>query len=358
MLFLLGKKKIVINEAWLGPGKKDGEIRKLKPEDDALHVDLKAKKKFEWWYFDARFDNGYTCVVFFYAAHLETGVPQVRIEIYTPEGKKLEAFKDYKVDEIVISEKEADIQFGNNYIKVDYTDPNLPKYTLHAKEGNLSADLSYKNLVEGWIPGKGRTTYGDKDYFAWSVPIPRAEVEGKIKINGEPMNGKGSGYHDHNWGNFDVARAISYWYWGRLYTENFTVIYAYVKTNRNYGSHASKPLMIAKNEKVIISNGEWNLIQRDMNYSKVVKNNYPKYLEFDLDDVFNIKITVNKILDEQSLIQGRIKRFLANKLLRLFPGYFRFNSDFELDLKIDEGSYFEKGTTLNEMVIVRRIDET
>ena len=48
-----------IKEKWLGPGKKDGEIKPIKPRDDALHIDINKKGTREWWYFDARLDNEY-----------------------------------------------------------------------------------------------------------------------------------------------------------------------------------------------------------------------------------------------------------------------------------------------------------
>ncbi len=32
-----------VKEGWLGPGRKDGKIISIKPEDDGLHIDMKEK---------------------------------------------------------------------------------------------------------------------------------------------------------------------------------------------------------------------------------------------------------------------------------------------------------------------------
>ncbi|MHA1457324.1 MAG: hypothetical protein ACTSR5_15325 [Promethearchaeota archaeon] len=62
-------KKPIITEAWTGPGRKDEKITVFKPEFDAIHIDMKQRGNSEWWYFDARLDNGYTVVAFFRAKH-------------------------------------------------------------------------------------------------------------------------------------------------------------------------------------------------------------------------------------------------------------------------------------------------
>ena len=63
-----------VREGWTGPGRKDGVISKVTPEDDALHIDLGRKGMYERWYFDARLDGDYTVVVFFHASNPNPGI--------------------------------------------------------------------------------------------------------------------------------------------------------------------------------------------------------------------------------------------------------------------------------------------
>ena len=57
-----------------------------------------------------------------------------------------------------------------------------PVHRLHLSEGDLTFDLTFENEVPTWMPGGGRTTYGDRDYFAWCVGAPRAKVSGTVRI--------------------------------------------------------------------------------------------------------------------------------------------------------------------------------
>jgi len=47
---------------------------------------MDKKGNAEWWYFDARFDNGFMVVGFFRAKHERTGKTGVEITIYKPDG--------------------------------------------------------------------------------------------------------------------------------------------------------------------------------------------------------------------------------------------------------------------------------
>ena len=64
--------KTIVIEGWTGPGRRDSVIEPLKPVDDALHMDKRGM--YEWWYFDAHLDNGYTIVVFFHASNPNPGL--------------------------------------------------------------------------------------------------------------------------------------------------------------------------------------------------------------------------------------------------------------------------------------------
>ncbi|NHJ14804.1 MAG: hypothetical protein EAX95_14080, partial [Candidatus Thorarchaeota archaeon] len=68
-------------EGWTGPGRRDGTILPLTPEDDALHIEVGKKNQFEWWYFDAHLDGGYTLVAFFYASYPNPGLDQGKIGV-------------------------------------------------------------------------------------------------------------------------------------------------------------------------------------------------------------------------------------------------------------------------------------
>ena len=62
----------VIDE-WSGPGEKDGTIVPITPRENAVNREA-SKSKFygEWWYFDARLEDGHVVVGFLQASELMT----------------------------------------------------------------------------------------------------------------------------------------------------------------------------------------------------------------------------------------------------------------------------------------------
>ncbi|MFX1281063.1 MAG: hypothetical protein ACFFA3_17060 [Promethearchaeota archaeon] len=345
-----------IKEAWFGPGRKDGQIRPITPKDDALHIDMGKKGTREWWYFDARLDNGYTVVGFFRAKHERTGKTGVEITIYKPDGKKVQNVIDYPHSTLIASKEIPDVQIGNNFIKVDYTSKELPIYEIFIDEGEFGFHLKYSAKVHGWKPGEGYIEFGKSKQFGWVIALPRAEVEGFIKVDGETIQVKGIGYHDHNWLNFNFALIIDYWYWGRIYSsEGSTVIFAYIKCNKRMENYPIQVLMIARNEKIYLSTGEYELVQDNFEYNDKADNEYPKSLVFSFGNGNKITIEVQEIIDADNLLfeLGIISRFLVKNLLRKKPGYFRLNSKFQLNLQFEGKSNIEKGTTLHEMVIAK-----
>ena len=349
-------KKPEVIEAWSGPGRKDEKITVFKPEYDAIHIDMKQRGNSEWWYFDARLDNGYTVVAFFRAKHERSGKTGVEITIYKPNDEKIQNVYDYKRSDLKASHELADVQIGNNYIKVDYSNEKFPTYEIFLDEGEFGFHLKYTAEVPGWMPGKGYTKFGDLGEFGWVVPLPKAKVEGTIKVHDETISVKGMGYHDHNWITLNMIKIVNYWHWGRIYSENLTVVYAYIQSNKKMDKYIIPVLMLAINDKIILSTGEYELRENDFQYDDKAKNNYPLSLEFVLPNQNIITLKVENIIDSDYMLSefNPILRFLAKNVLKLNPGYFRLNSKFEINFDYHGTLFKEKGNTLHEMVILKQ----
>ena len=202
-----------IKEVWSGPGKKDGKISEFKPENDGLHIDMEKRGNFEWWYFDARLDNGYMAVGFFRAKHERTGKTGVEITIYKPNGEKIQRIFDYEHSDLVATKENANVRIGKNYIKVDYSNGKLPEYEIFLDEEDIGIHLNFTPKIKGWMPGEGFVEFGTLGQFGWAVAIPRADVKGTIKVDNKKIEVKGIGYHDHNWITFNLVRVVEYWHW-------------------------------------------------------------------------------------------------------------------------------------------------
>jgi len=349
-------KKLEITEAWSGPGRRDEKITVFKPEYDAIHIDMKKRGNSEWWYFDARLDNGYTVVAFFRAKHERSGKTGVEITIYKPNGEKIQNVYDYQRSDLKASHELANVQIGKNYIKVDHSNEKFPKYEVFLDEGEFGLHLKYTAEVPGYMPGKGYTKFGNLGEFGWVIPLPKAKVEGTIKVHNENISVKGIGYHDHNWITLNMIKIVDYWHWGRFYSENFTVVYAYIKCNKKLDGYVIKVLMIAKNDDIILSTGEYEFMEDKFQYDDIAKNKYPLNLDFAFSEQNKITLRVENVIDSVHMLSefNPILRFLAKNLLKLNPGYFRLNSKFEINFDYRGTSFKENGNTLHELVILKQ----
>ncbi len=348
------KSKTII-EAWSGPGKKDGTITQFKPEFDALHIDMKKHGNCEWWYFDARLDNGYTVVLFFRAKHERTGKTGVEVVIYKPGQDKVQKIYNYHRSDFSASTEKAEVKIGKNYFKADNSNELFPSYEIVLDEEEYGVHLSFKAEVQAWMPGKGHTQFGNLGVFGWVVPLPRAKVTGDIRMGEQIISVQGIGYHDHNWLDFNLVRIIEYWMWGRMYSENFTLIYALIKCNKKWDDYPIMVLMLAKNAEILKSTGEFTLKQEDSEFYEKIGKNYPKKLLFQFPENNSIQLDVQDIIDSDNLLfeLHPIMRFLAKNVLKINPSYFRFFSNFKMGLNLDGKKFEEKGTTFHEMVILR-----
>ena len=343
-------------DAWGGPGDKDSVIVPLKPEENALYA---PKSRFygEWWYFDARLDDGHVVVGFLQASELMTRKPGIELHIYRPSGEKLSVIRKFAQANLRASREKCDVWVGGNHCQADFKEgSDLPVHHLYINEGGMEADLRFESVLPGWKPGQGRTDYGDRGYFFWVVPVPRAIVTGTVRIGDEVLEAKGVGYHDHNVITADARRIISHWYWGRLYADDFTLLYAYVKTNKHFGGVASKPLMLAYKDEVVLSTGEMVVTDADFVYNDTAHRDYPRSLEIVVPGSLSLRFDVKDVIDAHDLLDD-LPAALRNPLVRALvhklvghPGWFRFSSDYKLTVVREGQTLTDEGVTLHEMV--------
>jgi hypothetical protein len=343
-------------EGWNGPGHRDGVIEALPLEEDGLYSDLDKKGRYEWWYFDAHLDSGHTLVVFFHASNPNpgrTGKTGVEFILISPEGQRTQEFFDYDKSKFKAAKDKPEVRIGGNSITVDQTRSMQPVYTVFVDEGDLGCDLKYTPLVNGWKPGSGLSQFGDLGYMGWVVPFARAAVEGTITHDGQTFQVKGTGYHDHNWLNFQFQRIIEYWMWGRIYSENYTLAYAFIQCTEAVDRHAVKVLMLAEGREVILSTGEFNFFKGELEYNSSARHHYPRQIVIDAPGEGKATLNVKQVLEAQDMLDNfnPALRFIAKNILRIRPGYFRLVSDFVLEVLRGGEQVKETGTTMHEIVI-------
>ncbi|MFW9992532.1 MAG: hypothetical protein ACFFD4_10845 [Candidatus Odinarchaeota archaeon] len=349
-------------EGWTGPGRRDAQIEPLLLSEDGLHIDMDKRGVYEWWYFDTHLDSGHTLVVFFHASNPNPGLQGktgVEIVLLRPNGKRVQKFISYHKSDFIAARDKPEVTIGKNTLRVENRKGELPVYEIYVNEKELGCHLIFRAGVNGWKPGTGLSHFGDMGSFGWIIPFARATVEGTITDGDKTIQVSGVGYHDHNWLDFSFQRIINYWMWGRIYSENFTVSYAYIHCNNKVNNHKVKVLMLADGQEVILSTGEFDFHQDDFSYNSGAKHHFPRQITINAPGKLGVVLKVRKVLEAQDMLENfnPVLRFLAKNIIRIKPGYFRIVSDFELEVTRDGKTVKEIGTTLHEIVIFKPIQE-
>jgi len=352
------RKPIEAVETWTGPGNTDAVIEALTLDENAVHP-IDDRHYFEHWYFDAKLDDGHVVVGFVQASELITRKPGVELHVYKPGGEKLSVVKGYPGSAVSASTGKCDVRVGDNFCVAELPgEGGLPVHRLHLAEEDMEFDLRFESEVPGWKPGGGKTMYGGREFFAWVVPAPKARVTGTVRFGDTVLQARGIGYHDHNWGVGDMKRIIDFWYWGRVYADDVTLLYAYVKTRERYGSACSTPLMLAHRDKVILSSGEVTLETGERVFNRGGNRDYPASLVIEVPGSLKLRLDVREVIDAHDfledlpVVRSRAVKPLVNRLAGR-PGYFRFSSDFSLRVGHAGLDCERSGTTMHEMVALR-----
>jgi len=346
-----------IVEAWNGPGRRDGELTPVEPHHNALHPAASALA-FEHWYFDAHLDSGHTVIGFLIKRRPEDfphARPWVELMVYEPDGTRRQVARKYPRDRASFATRACDVRIGDNRAHTEFRAGGLPTHHLRLAEGGLEFDLRFDNELPSWMPGQGETRFGGGDSFGWVVGAPRTRVSGTIRVDSSEFTVTGRGYADHNWGVGDMRKIIERWHWGRLYVEDYSRLFADVLTQQRRGAHEIAPLMLAHRDRIVLSTGETRLTEGPPRYDATAGRTYPEWIELLVPDHVELRLTVQRVihahdlLDDIPVVRSSLVKPLAHKLIG-HPGYFRFESGFELTVHGDGAPVRRSGITLHELV--------
>ncbi len=323
--------------------------------EDGLRTDPQ-RGEFEWWYFDAHFDDGSTAVIVFYTKSIinPKGAfkPGVSITITPPDGRKHFEMIGVPSNQFSASRKICNVRCGVNTAEGD-----LKAYRLHVRGRELGADLAFTGQLPAWRPGTGKNFYDPdlRSYFAWLPAIPFGKCEGTLTLDGKTCKVKGEGYHDHNWGNVFLGRVMDHWFWGRARIGDFSTIFVEMNATKKFGRIKIPVFLLANKKKILVEDSR----PLKLTTSGMVKHpdghSYPLRLDFDWhsgNDSVRLALRKPRLIEATSLL-GMLPPW-QQKLARLVvkPYYFRFDAEATLQVRVGKTHKTEKGRALYEMMIL------
>lgn len=326
-------------------------------EDGARTDD--SKNQFEWWYFDAELDDGSLVVAYFYKVHFLKDQYFIGFNYTSPQKEDFFRLKYFKSSEVSFQSDSCLVMMNKNLFA-----GNLNKYSIALDPDDFDGfgfNLNLQSLVGPYRPQDGIIQAGD-DYFAWLAAVPNGDVDGTITINGKEKKIKGSGYHDHNWGNTPLQKLFKSWTWFRGKAGPYTVILAELNAVESRGGFDIPILFVADENQVLVDkfgNKELLTMKNNLIEDYYPSKNEPQFSNFLMSshDNISVKISGNQIIDNIEIF----KRLSLPAPLNLFkpavnfafrssgidPFYTRFASSFVL--KIDENIEID-GTGVMEIM--------
>lgn len=311
--------------------------------EDALRT-TGQKGEYEWWYYDAKMNDGSTLVVTFFSNNptdnAEGFHPSVKVELTRADGTEVADMVSYPAESCSFSKDRCSVQIGDNRFEGD-----LHEYHIVIKTEKIEADITLTRSVPSWRPQTGHVFFGDKKYFAWLPSVPEGETHAQVLVAGKAETYDGVGYHDHNWGNAPMMNVLHHWYWGRAKIGPYTVISCYLTSTKKYGYTHLPIFMLAKGDKLICDDAsKVQFSQLNPTLSKETGKHYHEKLVYEYEgDEGHFRITyhVNSMLTSFSLLadQGVDPTKFQKLMLRcmdLDPTYDRFSGTATLE-RIENG---------------------
>jgi len=219
------------------------------PAEEAAHGEWlrQTPGAYEWWYFDARSDDGHhalSCIWFLgnpfspYYRRASLGQPAdpfhhnaLFVALYQDGRLHAYHFTRFPAGQVAADEAlPLALRLGPN--SLDGT-PGEWRLTLADENANgrqIEAALTFAAPMP--VPGPPEKVSPEASHF-WLPTAPFCRVRGRVVLR-EPHNPgaeeirfSGTGYHDHNWGRLPFASEIRDWYWARaaLSGERAVILY-------------------------------------------------------------------------------------------------------------------------------------
>lgn len=314
----------------------------IAPWEDGLRTGG-ARGTYEWWYFDAHLEDGSTLVVVFYTKPMfDPGGPLrpvVQLELSRPDGTKTSQLMEVPVDSFRAEQTRCELVAGPHRASGD-----LRRYALHLGFDRVQGDLTLTSEAPAWRPSSGVIGFGARDekYFAWLPSVPHGRVEGTLTVDGKPVAVRGTGYHDHNWGNAPLPELLHDWYWGRARVGDYAVIASFLTAERAYGGRTFPLLYVAQGDRLLASGSSGvQFTASDVEVNPVTKKPVASTLRYEVRDGakrFVVTFVRRRDLVQAPLVDGLtgLQRFLAT--LAGFDGaYHRFTGSVTVEAYDGDG---------------------
>ena len=197
-------------------------------QDDAYHYKYWQGTPYdaaytEWWYFNLYDDKQDLKAIFSYqvvdpgnidgkgSAFVAAAAYQGNQIINTVDLFPLSAFS--------ASYAAADASFGEN--KISVVGPDSYQITGASSNGRIRWNLHYERASDSWCAADHvNVAPATWEQMSWLLYMPSAQVSGTVTVDGNSYQVQSAGYHDHNWGEWNLSQVR--WNWAQYSQPGFS----------------------------------------------------------------------------------------------------------------------------------------
>jgi len=344
------------------PGNRTGDDLNvgLEPTDDARR-EPGGPLPYEWWYFDATFDNGYSAVVIAWAMNYSKPWRRqctIQLSIYTPGGDTVKHYIFPPKRLFSASSETCDVRIGDSFMRGAF-----PLYEVSMEAEGDRVDLVFESEVPGWKPGKGANIVPFPMFktMGWLVPVPRAKVSGTLTLGGRVIEVEGHGYHDHNWGEAPIFHVVDNWHWGHVVAGDLGITWADITMQKSLGYQRAYMLLLSRAGRLVyesadlsIAYGEWRDVAGFLHpYPGLITVSFGKDGQAARGE---FSMRVENVIETQDLLEMvGIPRVLERAVHRTLskPYYFRWLSHVEGVLHVEGERLQIDERTIHEQMLFR-----
>lgn len=266
------------------------------PEHINPHLTGKSGS-YEWWYFDfIDNENEYSAVVIFltgnpFSPEYSVSVDQhissknsaaphpldfsaISMNIYLKQRVVYRTLFEFNRDSFSVSDDESFTRIVIDHSSITH-DKKSGVYNIDINYNSgkfgekLRAELVFTPLVN--LSGQIKKDEGKSEYrHYWMPSAPVCDAVMKIVSYKGDRRKKieltGKGYADHNWGFEPMFKGIDDWYWGRIISNDYCLIYYYVVYEKPSAEIFSSVMLFEKDKLIYQSNDFPFEIKNSRNY--------------------------------------------------------------------------------------------
>lgn len=125
-------------------------------------------------------------------------------------------------------------------------------YQLNYRGDDVKVELQFENRIDMWRPGSGEIRNSD-DYYRFTIVSPRADVTGRVHIDGKWRDVKGtrSGYADHvvtNVAPYNLGKRFSRF---RQYDDNVFIMWREIDLTRDFGGTSVTWILVGVGDRIV-----------------------------------------------------------------------------------------------------------